>query len=187
MEFEEVGINGAWLVRSPVHNDERGYFREWFKASEIATATGLAFHAQQANISSSKKGVLRGIHYSLASEGQGKWITCISGSIWDVVVDIRPTSPTFKKWVGFELNAMSGDSLFISEGLGHGFISLEHHSTVAYLLTSKYEPLKEFEIHPLDPDLAIDWPLKQKLLSPKDATAPTLQQQLTAGNLKPQI
>lgn len=187
MEFEGVGINGVWLVRSPAHNDERGYFREWFKASEIESAIGLTFHVQQANISSSMKGVLRGIHYSLASEGQGKWITCISGSIWDVVVDIRPASPTFKKWVGFELNAKSGDSLIISEGLGHGFISLADHSMAAYLLTSEYAPLKEFEIHPLDPALAIDWPLKQKLLSAKDADAPTLQQQLAAGNLRSEI
>jgi dTDP-4-dehydrorhamnose 3,5-epimerase len=187
MEFEGVGINGAWLVRSPVHNDERGYFREWFKASDIESATGLTFQVQQANVSSSMKGVLRGIHYSLASEGQGKWITCVSGSIWDVVVDIRPKSPTFKKWVGIELDAKRGDSLLISEGLGHGFISLSNDSTVTYLLTSKYAPSKEFEIHPLDPDLAINWPLKQKLLSTKDAAAPTLQQQMSAGNLKFEI
>ena len=172
MKIEALGIDGAWIARSPVHDDARGYFREWFKADEIEQVTGRKFVVQQANISSSNKGVLRGIHYSITTEGQGKWITCISGSIWDVVVDIRPASPSFKKWVGVELSALSGDSMFISEGLGHGFISLEDNSTVAYLLTSKYSPTEEFEIYPLDPDLAIKWPLENPSLSAKDESAP---------------
>lgn len=183
MEIEELGIKGVWIARSAIHNDDRGYFREWFKEVEIEVAIGRQFDVQQANISSSNKGVLRGIHYSIAKEGQGKWITCISGSIWDVVVDIRQSSPTFMKWVGVDLKANSGDSLFISEGLGHGFVSLEDNSTVAYLLTSQYSPSEEFEIHPLDSDLAITWPLEQLFLSAKDEAAPTLQERLSMGDL----
>lgn len=183
MKIEELGIKGAWIARSPMHEDYRGYFREWFRAGEIEMALGRGFDVQQGNISSSKKGVLRGIHYSLAKEGQGKWITCVSGSIWDVVVDIRPFSPTYKKWIGTVLNSNSGDALFISEGLGHGFISLEDNSTVVYLLTSKYSPSEEFEIHPLDPELGITWPLENPFLSLRDGTAPTLQEQLSSGNL----
>lgn len=183
MEIKELGIKGAWIARSPIHNDNRGYFREWFKGAEIETAIGRRFDVQQANVSSSNRGVLRGIHYSTAQEGQGKWITCISGAIWDVVVDIRQSSPTFRKWIGVDLRANSGDSLFISEGLGHGFVSLENNSTVAYLLTSQYSPSEEFEIHPLDPDLAIAWPLEELFLSAKDEAAPSLQARLSMGGL----
>jgi dTDP-4-dehydrorhamnose 3,5-epimerase len=183
MEIEELGIKGAWIARSPIHNDDRGYFREWFKDLEIEAAIGRCFNVRQANVSSSNKGVLRGIHYSIAKEGQAKWITCISGAIWDVVVDIRQSSPTFMKWVGVDLRANSGDSLFVSEGLGHGFVSLEDNSTVAYLLTSQYSPSEEFEIHPFAPDLAIAWPLEELLLSAKDKAAPTLQNRLSMGGL----
>jgi dTDP-4-dehydrorhamnose 3,5-epimerase len=183
MEIEELGIKGAWIARSPIHKDDRGYFREWFKAKEIAIAMGRSFDVQQGNMSSSNKGVLRGIHYSLAKSGQGKWITAISGSVWDVVVDIRPSSPTYKKWIGTELNSKTGDALFISEGLGHGFISLEDNSSVVYLLTSNYSPAEEFGIHPLDSELAISWPFENPSLSLKDASAPTLREQLQFGNL----
>jgi len=187
MDIEELGIKGAWIARSPVHHDDRGYFREWFKREELELATGFDFDVKQANISTSNTGVLRGIHYSLAKDGQGKWVTCVSGSIWDVIVDIRPASPTFKQWIGIELTGASGEAIFVSGELGHGFISLQDNSTVAYLLTSKYSPQEEFEISPLDPDLGISWPLTILHLSDKDKLAPTLQEQLSAGNLKTKL
>ena len=109
----------------------------------------------------------------IAPRGQAKWITCISGSIWDVVVDLRPSSSTFKSWIGVELNAESGDAVFISNGLGHGYMSLENNSTVVYLVTSPYSPTEEFEIFPLDPELAISWPLENPSLSTKDKSGPT--------------
>lgn len=183
MKFEELEIKGAFLARSPIHKDDRGLFREWFGADQFEAVFGHSFEVRQANISSSKKGVLRGIHYSLAESGQGKWVTCVSGSIWDVVVDIRPSSPTYKKWLSLELNGNQGDALYISEGLGHGFIAMEDNSTIAYLLTSKYTPSEEFEIHPFDTDLAIAWPLPEIILSTKDAAAPTLIQQFERGKL----
>jgi len=183
MEFESLSIDGAWIVRSSVHSDARGTFREWFKGDEIRKEIGRDFVVAQSNISRSRRGVLRGIHYSLAPMGQAKWVTCISGSIWDVVVDIRPSSPTFRKWVGIELNGLSGESVIIGEGLGHGFISLEENSTVSYLLTSPYSREEEFEINPHDPNLAIEWPGSELLLSSKDKSAPTLATQLAAGNL----
>ena len=187
MEIEGLGIKGAWIARSPVHHDERGYFREWFKSEEIQSATGLKFSVEQANISSSNKGVLRGIHYSLARQGQGKWVTCVTGSIWDVIVDIRPESPTFKKWIGIELIGGSGDAVFISGGLGHGFITLEDETNVSYLLTSKYSPTEEFEISPFDPELGISWPNTKLFLSEKDKSAPTLQELLNSGNLEKRL
>ena len=183
MEFKNLAIEGAWIAQSAVHADERGSFREWFKAGEIRAATGREFAVSQSNVSVSQKGVLRGIHYSLASQGQAKWVTCLTGSIWDVIVDIRPSSPTFKKWVGVELRGESGDVALISEGLGHGFISLEDNSVVSYLLTSPFSPEEEFEINPMDPELAIAWPLSERLMSPKDEIAPTLAMRYAQGKL----
>jgi dTDP-4-dehydrorhamnose 3,5-epimerase len=178
MEIVETNIKGVWLAHSPLHNDSRGVFREWFKTKDIKNFIGHSFGVEQANISTSKKGVIRGIHFSNANPGQGKWVTCVSGSVWDVVVDIRPDSPTFKKWVGIDLDSSSGVSIFISEGLGHGFASLQDNSAIAYLLTAPHSPKDEFGIHPLDPELAINWPFKEPQLSEKDATSPTLSEYL---------
>ncbi len=183
MELTPLGIEGAWLASSPVWADDRGSFREWFKLLDIKNATGVDFSVAQANLSKSKRGVVRGIHYSLAPDGQAKWVTCASGAVWDVVVDIRPDSPTFKKWVGVELLSTSGDVILISEGLGHGFVSLRDDSVIAYLLTSPYSTKEEFEINPLDAELAIEWPSMELLMSPKDSAAPTLATRLSEGHL----
>jgi len=185
MELTPLGIDGAWLAESPVRSDERGFFREWFKSEDAKAATGIDFSIQQANVSDSRKGVIRGIHYSLAPQGQAKWITCVSGSIRDVTVDIRPGSPTFGKSVHVDLNALDGRTVLIGAGLGHGFASLADSSTIAYLLSSPYSPLEEFEINPLDPDLGIDWhlDLSKVSLSAKDKIAPTLAERLAEGKL----
>lgn len=184
MKIEKLAINGVWLGQSPILDDDRGQFREWFKAADFSEATGRKFDVQQSNISTSKKGVLRGIHYSIAQEGQGKWVTCVVGSIWDVVVDIRPSSPTFRKWIGMQLSEGDGKSVFISEGLGHAFISLEENSVISYLLTSAYAPSEEFEINPLDPELAIEWPNSLTLImSAKDSSAPSLHTRYLEGKL----
>jgi dTDP-4-dehydrorhamnose 3,5-epimerase len=184
MELEALEIEGVWIAHSPLRTDERGYFGEWFKEETIRKSLGRGFKVAQANHSSSKKGAIRGIHFSNAKGGQGKWIKCISGSIWDVVVDIRPKSPTFKKWIGIDLNSTNADSIFISEGLGHAFISLEENSCVTYLLTSQYSPREEFSINPLDPVLNIKWPIKEFTLSSKDSLAPTLLEQIESGNIR---
>ena len=151
MELTPLGIEGAWLAESPVWKDDRGFFREWFKAENVKSVTGLDFGIEQANISVSSEGTLRGIHYSIAPRGQAKWITCISGSMQDVIVDIRPTSKTFGQWIDIELRGDSGKSVFISEGLGHGFLALEDNTTVAYLVSTPFSPTNEYEINPRDP------------------------------------
>ena len=106
-----LSIEGAWLFESPSHGDDRGFFREWFKSSTISETLGREFSLSQSNLSRSKKGVVRGIHFSLAPMGQAKWVTCANGAIWDVVVDIRPNSPTFKRWEAIELRAEEGQAL----------------------------------------------------------------------------
>lgn len=169
-------IEGAWLFESPSHGDERGYFREWFKSTIIVETLGRDFEVAQSNLSRSKKGVVRGIHFSTAPQGQAKWVTCANGALWDVVVDIRPNSPTFKHWTAVELRAESGKALFISEGLGHAFVALEDETVISYLLSSPYSPNDEFAVNPQDPEIAITWPQLPLSFSPKDAAAPTLKE-----------
>jgi dTDP-4-dehydrorhamnose 3,5-epimerase len=188
MKLTQLGIEGAWLAESPVWRDDRGLFREWFKAEDVKGATGREFGIEQANISVSSKGTLRGIHYSIAPRGQAKWITCVSGSIQDVIVDIRPQSKTFGQWIDVELRGDSGKAVFISEKLGHGFLALEDNTTVAYLISTPFSPSHEFEINPLDPELRIDWGRKLSHrehlnLSQKDALAPTLKDRHLNGEL----
>jgi dTDP-4-dehydrorhamnose 3,5-epimerase len=186
MKFQPLGIQGAWLIESKVFKDERGSFREWFKSGEIRNKIGIDFSVAQANVSTSARGVIRGIHYSLAREGQSKWVTCTSGRILDVIVDIRPDSPTFKHVEYIELHGSR--ATFIGPGLGHGFISLEDKSVVTYLLSSPYSPEFEFGIHPTDSELNIDWEVdsileSSFLLSPKDLNAPTLAERFAEGKL----
>ena len=180
MDFTPLEITGAWLAESHLWKDERGLFQEWFKREEILYKTGFNFSVQQANFSISKKGVIRGIHYSLAPEGQAKWVTCVSGSIIDVIVDIRPSSPTFKKIEYLNLKANDGQAILIGAGLGHGFVSLEETSAISYLLSSPYLPELEFEINPRDPELNIEWEIAsnekiKKIISAKDVKAPSLE------------
>jgi len=188
MELTPLGIKGAWLAESPIWNDDRGSFREWFKRTEILEKTGIVFEVGQANVSISNKGVIRGIHYSLVPGGQAKWVTCVSGAIVDVIVDIRPYSPTFRQVEYIDMKGGEGRAVLIGEGLGHGFISLEDNTSVSYLLSSPYAPEFEFEIQPTDPALKIDWHLElvngvSMVLSPKDASAPTLREQAAKGKL----
>jgi dTDP-4-dehydrorhamnose 3,5-epimerase len=185
MELTPLGIEGAWLAESPVWSDDRGFFREWFIAEEIKKITGYNFDVNQSNISSSSRGTLRGIHYSLADKGQSKFVTCVRGSILDVVVDIRPNSLTYKKWLAVELTESNGQSVLIGNGLGHAFLALENKSTVSYLVTSRYSPQDEFEINPLDSDIGIQWPLQRSeiQISKKDLSAPTLLSQLQKNKL----
>ena len=185
MELTPLGIEGAWLAESPVWSDERGFFREWFKSEDIEKTTGKNFGIEQANISVSSRGTLRGIHYSIAPRGQAKWVTCVTGSIKDVIVDIRSESKTFKKWVEVELTGNSGKAVLISEGLGHGFIALEENTAVAYLVSTPFSPLYEFEINPLDEEIGINWgmDLVNLKISEKDSNAPTLTERLSQGQL----
>ena len=185
MKLTPLGIEGAWLAESPMWRDERGFFREWFKSEDIKAATGIDFLIQQANISQSQKGVIRGIHYSLALQGQAKWVTCVSGAIRDVIVDIRSSSPTFGKSIYVDFDGQDGKAVLISSGLGHGFTSMANSSTIAYLLSSPYSPAEEFEINPLDPELGIEWgvEISQASLSEKDNFAATLAERLIEGKL----
>lgn len=185
MKLTPLGIEGAWLAESPVWKDDRGLLREWFKSLDIKDATGRNFEIEQANISLSSAGTLRGIHYSIAPGGQAKWITCVLGSIKDVIVDVRPDSKSFGQWIEVELSGDSGKAVFISEGLGHAFLALEDISAVAYLVSTPFSPTDEFEINPLDPEIGIEWGASPEDLkiSSKDLNAPTLELLRSIGKL----
>ena len=139
----------------------------------------------QANASVSAKGVVRGIHFADVPPGQAKYVTCVKGSVLDVIVDIRVGSPTFGQWTSVLLDDRDRRAVYLSEGLGHGFCSLEDGSTVVYLCSEGYNPSGEHEVHPLDPAIGIEWPLDgvEPELSAKDAAAPTLAEAAAAGLL----
>ena len=186
MELTPLGIDGAWLAQSTVWSDDRGFFREWFKSEDVKAATGREFAVEQANISLSSAGTLRGIHYSIAPRGQAKWVTCVSGSIQDVIVDVRPDSKTFGQWIDVELKGDSGKAVLISEGLGHSFLALEDNTAVAYLVSTPFSPTDEFEINPLDEKIGIKWGmlLGELKISEKDKIAPTLDERFDEGKLE---
>ena len=185
MQVEPLEIEGAWLFTPKVHGDERGAFLEWFKAPLFAEAVGHRLDLVQANASVSAKGVLRGIHFADVPPGQAKYVMCVGGSVLDVIVDIRVGSPTFGKWTSVLLDEHDRRAVYLSEGLGHGFCALEDGSTVVYLCSEGYNPAGEHEVHPLDPEIGIEWPVLgiEPELSVKDAGAPTLAGAAEAGLL----
>ena len=185
MKLTPLGIEGAWLAESPIWSDDRGFFREWFKSEDVKAVTGRDFGIEQANISLSSAGTLRGIHYSIAQRGQAKWITCVSGSIKDVIVDVRPDSKSFGQWIEVELRGDSGKAVFMSEGLGHAFLGLEDNSAVAYLVSTPFSPTDEFAINPLDPEIGIAWGINPEDLkiSSKDLNGPSLELLRSTGKL----
>jgi dTDP-4-dehydrorhamnose 3,5-epimerase len=180
----ELGIGGARLYERQVWQDQRGRFFEMFRGKELAQDLGYPLEVAQVNCSVSRQGVVRGIHFADVPPGQAKYVCCVSGTIMDVVVDLRIGSPTFKSWQAVELDATTGRTLFIAEGLGHAFTALSAEATVVYLCSSPYNPGGEHGIHPMDPDIGIAWPdTVGAILSGKDAAAPGLEQALAAGLL----
>lgn len=184
MQVSPLSIEGVWAFTPLQHRDDRGVFMEAFKASTLSATIGHRFTLEQANISMSKAGTVRGIHFAQVPPGQAKYVQCVAGAILDVVVDIRVGSPTFGQWDAIELDADSRKALYVAEGLGHAFCALTEDATVSYLCSQPYAPGREFGVHPLDPELGLPWPDGEaSLLSPKDAAAPTLAQAQAAGLL----
>ncbi len=185
MLVEPLAIEGAWVITPQQHGDPRGLFFEWFKAPAFSGAVGHDFSLAQANCSVSSKGTLRGIHFADVPPGQAKYVTCMSGRVLDVVVDIRVGSPTFGQWAAVELETATRRAVFVSEGLGHGFVALEDDSTVVYLCSTAYNPAGEHEVHPFDAELGIEWGIsaEQASLSAKDAAAPGLREAQAQGLL----
>jgi dTDP-4-dehydrorhamnose 3,5-epimerase len=183
MKMIELQIPGAYVLESPVWEDDRGYFREWFKFGDL-DAVGAAFPIQQANLSMSKRNVVRGLHYSLAAEGQAKLVTCAYGELDDVLVDVRVGSPTYGIVEVIHLSAGEERSVLIPAGLAHGFCVTSEVGALTYLLSSPFNADMELEINPFDKVLNIPWPLSgEAIVSPKDEKAPTMMERLWSGKL----
>ena len=183
MKFVELPIPGLFLLESPVWADDRGLFREWFKLPDFS-AVDVDFCVRQANLSVSTRNVVRGLHYSLAPEGQAKVVTCVDGELDDVIVDIRVGSPTFGRVEVVRLAADTGRSVLLPAGVAHGFCVTSEHAALAYLLSSPFNAPFELGINPLDEELRVPWTLTgEPILSAKDANAPTWAQRRIADEL----
>jgi dTDP-4-dehydrorhamnose 3,5-epimerase len=182
----ELKIPGAWEITPTVHGDSRGHFFEWLTDKGFTSFAGHRLDVRQANCSVSSAGVLRGLHFAEVPPSQAKYVTCVRGSVFDVVVDIRVGSPTFGQWDSVLLDDSDHRTIYLSEGLGHGFLALQDNSTVMYLCSTEYNPQREHTICATDPALAIDWPLVDGAapnLSDRDAAAPSLEEVRASGLL----
>lgn len=182
--MDSLKIDGAWAVTPEIYKDNRGSFSEWFRNGDVQAALGRSFEVAQSNVSVSRRGVLRGIHFADVPPGQAKYVTCVTGAVLDVVVDLRVGSAGFGRWDSIQLDSGSHRCVLIAEGLGHAFMALSDEAMVMYLCSTPYQPAREHGIHPLDPDLGISWPDGTDIiLSDRDAAAPSLQEALQAGLL----
>lgn len=173
--FYKLEIEGLQIVTPKYFIDDRGIFLESFKKSEFAV-NGLPSEFVQENISISKKGVLRGLHYQINPMAQGKLVSVMNGTIFDVAVDLRKGSPTFGKYFSIELNDRESLMFWIPPGFAHGFLSLKDNTKVMYRTTCEYSPALERGILWNDPDIGIHWPTNSVIVSEKDALLPRLMQ-----------
>lgn len=183
MKIRPLSIEGAWEITPQQHTDARGAFLEWYRFDRLAEVVGHPLNLAQANLSISARGVVRGIHFADVPIGQAKYVTCTRGAVVDVVVDIRLGSPTFGRWDAVRLDDLDRKAVYLSEGLGHGYCALTEDPEFVYLCSSTYNPSAEHTVHPLDPDLGIEWPTEVPIMSPRDEAAPSLAEALAAGAL----
>lgn len=175
-EFKTVDIRGLVIIQPRVFPDGRGYFKETFKQSDFEK-NGVPTQFKQDNVSNSAKGVLRGLHFQKGIHAQGKLVQVLTGRVWDVAVDLRPDSPTFKKWFGIELSAENHTLFYIPPGFGHGFLALEDNTTFMYKCTQEYNKDAEGGVKWDDPNLGITWPAMTYSVAEKDQKLPGLVEQ----------
>jgi dTDP-4-dehydrorhamnose 3,5-epimerase len=172
MIFARTKIPGSWIIELEKFEDERGFFaRAWCK-NEFE-ARGLSQEWVQANLAlSKKKGTLRGLHYQVAPYEEVKLMRCINGAIFDVIIDLRPDSPTYKQWLGVELTAINHRMLYIPENCAHGYQALTENAEVFYQVSQFYAPEAERGVRYDDPTFGVEWPLKVQMISDKDRSWP---------------
>lgn len=188
MEIRELSVPGAWEITPRLHADERGTFLEAFSSPAFAEAVGHRLELAQVSSSVSAAGVVRGVHFADVPPSQAKYVMCPSGAVLDVVVDLRAGSPAFGRWEAVLLDDVDRRALYVSEGLGHAFCSLEDGSTLVYLCSATYAPEREHAVNPLS--VGIDWPAAGRhgqpltpRLSDRDRDAPSLDEALARGLL----
>jgi len=172
--FTQAPLKGLTIIEARPYTDTRGFFLETYKESDFS-AGGISSRFVQDNHSRSVRGVLRGLHFQSGEKAQGKLVRVVSGTVWDVAVDIRPGSPTHGAWWGIELSGDIPKMLFIPEGFAHGFLTLSDEAHLVYKCTAEYDHASERGIRWDDPDLNIAWPNRDAILSDKDASLPFLR------------
>lgn len=175
MLYRETGLKDAYLIDLEKRGDERGFFARFFCAEEFAKMGLKSQFVQVNNSLSAQKGTLRGIHYQLAPKAEVKVVRCIQGALWDLIVDLRPDSPTFKKWFGAELTAENRRMMYVPEGFGHAFLTLEDNTEALYLVSEYYSPQHERGLRFDDPAFNIQWPGKPVVISDKDLKHPLFE------------
>ena len=174
MKFEPLRLAGAHLVVPEPRVDERGTFARLFCEREFATA-GLHSHYVQSNLSTNvRAGTLRGMHFQRSPHEEVKVVRCARGAVYDVIVDLRPHSPTYLQWYGAELSESNGIMMYVPTGFAHGYLTLTAGATVQYMVSAFYEPLSEGGCRYNDPALGIRWPGAITSISPKDSSWPLL-------------
>ncbi|MBT3165345.1 dTDP-4-dehydrorhamnose 3,5-epimerase family protein [Streptomyces sp. Vc74B-19] len=184
MRIEELPLPGTYVITPELIPDPRGSFYEAMRGDLLEEATGVPFLPRQINYSVSRRHTLRGIHSVRIPPGQAKYVTCVRGALRDIVVDLRIGSPTFGEHRVNVLDADSGRSVYVPEGVGHGFLALTDDACICYVVSSTYVPGTQIDINPLDPDLGLPWDCPAPpLISDKDAKAPTVAEAVRAGLL----
>ncbi|MGA9660039.1 MAG: dTDP-4-dehydrorhamnose 3,5-epimerase [Asticcacaulis sp.] len=176
MQSKPLSIDGPVLIYPKILTDERGFFMESFKSDWFREHVADVTFVQDNHSLSRDIGTIRGLHYQTEPHAQCKLVRCLKGAIFDVVVDIRPQSPTFRQWVGETLTAEKGEQLWVPTGFAHGFCTLEPDTEVFYKVTDIYSPAHDAGIAFDDPEIGIDWPVNMKkvVLSDKDKKQPKL-------------
>ncbi len=170
MKFEALSLAGAWLIEMERLEDDRGFFARSFCRREFE-AHGLDPGVAQMNVSlNRRRGTLRGMHFQAAPREEAKVVRCTQGAIWDVIVDLRPGSPTFRQWYGAELSAQNRRSLYVPRGFAHGFQTLADDSEVLYLMSEFYHAESARGVRWNDPAFGIRWPIPDPQMSPRDAS-----------------
>lgn len=173
MIVEETRLPGVRIIQPTVHGDERGFFVETFQAERYRELAGIDLPFVQDNHSRSRRGILRGLH-AQRRHPQGKLVRVARGEVFDVAADIDPSSATFGQWVGVVLSDTNMRQLWIPPGYAHGFVVVSETADFEYKCTAYYHPEDETGVRWDDPDLAVDWPIEQPLLSAKDRALPSL-------------
>lgn len=178
MIFSETKLKGAFTLELKKIEDERGFFARSYCQKEME-AHGLTAQVVQANVSfNPKKGTLRGMHYQVAPHEESKLVRCTRGAIFDVIIDLRPDSPTYKQWFGVELTANNYKMMFVPEGFAHGYLTLENHTEVTYQVSQFYAPGAEQGIRWDDPAFNIQWSIEPELISEKDKAHPDFKDEM---------
>lgn len=172
MRFETTGLDGAWLIHPERHEDSRGYFVRTFCVNEFREHGLTTAFPQHSVSSSSRKGTVRGMHFQRDPHAEVKLVRCLSGAIWDVIIDIRPNSPTFKQARGFELSGTNGLQLYIPTGFAHGFQTQDDETRVNYLISEFHVPGAADGIRHDDPAFNLKWPLPVSEISDRDINWP---------------